>query len=75
MDSTIESIKKIKRRYEKEWLSQRGVVSVGIGILSSGAVGIIIGYTENFGYLKQQIPRQINDIIIELRKTKDIKAL
>ncbi|MBN1798064.1 MAG: hypothetical protein JW822_05790 [Spirochaetales bacterium] len=75
MDTTIENIKKIKRRYEKKWLSQKGVVSVGIGILSSGGTGIIVAYTDNLSRLEQQIPRQINDVSIELRKTDEIKAL
>ena len=75
MDSEINRIKNIKRRYEKEWLCQKGVVSVGIGILSSGEIGIIVAYTDNFIYLEQQIPQHINDVSIELRKTQDIKAL
>jgi hypothetical protein len=75
MDAAIESIKRIKKLYEKQWLSQKGVVSVGIGMLSSGGVGIIVAYTDNFSYLEQQIPQHINDVSIELRKTDEIKAL
>jgi hypothetical protein len=75
MDAAIERIKKIKKRYEKEWLSRKGVVSVGIGILSSGEIGIIVAYTDNLNLLEQQIPQQIDDVTIELRKSHDIVAL
>jgi hypothetical protein len=75
MDAALEYIKKIKKRYEKEWLSRKGVVSVGIGILSSGEIGIIVAYTDNLNLLEQQIPQQIDDVTIELRKSHDIVAL
>jgi hypothetical protein len=75
MDAAIEYIKKIKKRYEKEWLSRKGVVSVGIGVLSSGGIGIIVAYTDNLNRLEQQIPQQINHVRIELRKSQDIVAL
>ena len=75
MDASVHRIKQIKERYEKKWLSQRGVVSVGIGGLSTGGIGIIVGYTENFAHLDKHIPRQIDNVRIELRKTEEIKAL
>lgn len=75
MKPDLDEIKRIKKEHEKRWLSKKGVVSVGIGKLQAGEIGIIIGYNENLQQLNKIIPEHIYHVKIELRRVDEINAV
>ena len=75
MTDQLEKIRAIKKKYEKTWLSIKGIVAVGIGQTSEGGVGIIISVKENVRKYKNQIAQNIEGTPIEIRETGEIKAL
>ena len=75
MSDQIERIREIKRKYEKNWLAIEGVVAVGIGRTSDGSMGLIISVKENASKIRKQIPPKIDEVLIEIQETGEIKAL
>jgi len=75
MSDQIEKIKIIKKKFEKTWLALEGVVAVGIGKTSDGNLGIIVSVKEHDKKYKQQIPSNIEGVLIEIQETGEITAL
>jgi hypothetical protein len=75
MTEPFEKIKRIKDRHEKDWLRIEEVVAVGIGKTSEGSTGLIVSVKENAGMIREKIPAMIEDVVIEIRETGEIKAL
>ncbi len=74
MTVDLEALKQIKRKYEKKWLAHPAAVSVGIGNLSSGRMGIIISVLKIDTDVINFFPDIIEGVPIELRVTDTPKA-
>lgn len=74
MTMDIETIKQVKRKYEKEWLAHPAAVSAGIGNLSSGRTGIIISVLKIDTDVITFFPDMVEGVPVELRVTDAIKA-
>ena len=74
MTIDAEKIKQIKRQREKEWMAHPATVSVGIGKLSSGRMGIIISVLKIDTDVIAFFPDYIEGVPLELRVTKKIRA-
>jgi hypothetical protein len=70
----MERIKSIKRRHEKQLLALDGVIAVGIGVLSTGEVGLIVSVKKSFDAARKKIPRRLEGILVEVRESGEIKA-
>jgi hypothetical protein len=70
----MERIKSIKRRHEKRLLALDGVVAVGIGVLSTGDVGLIVSVKQSCDAARKKIPRRLEGILVEVRMSGEIKA-
>ena len=75
MQDKIDKAKKVKAKYEQEWIQNPEVVSIGIGMLDEQTPGIIIGVKSDPDLLKNAIPLSIEDVPILLQITGEIKAL
>ncbi len=75
MTIDLEKIKQIKRQYEKDWLAHPAVISIGIGKLSSGRMGIIVAVLKIDTDVITFFPDYIEGVPVELRVTEAIKAL
>jgi len=75
MSDSIKKIKKIKQKYEREWLRIEGVVAVGIGNLANGAPGIIVSVKKDAKEIRRQIPETVRGVAVEIRETGEIRAL
>jgi hypothetical protein len=67
-------IQEVKKRYEKNWLSIKGVISVGIGTVSNGKVGIIVSVVSAKPEIKKFIPSEIEGIAIEIAETWELTS-
>jgi hypothetical protein len=70
----LEFIRKIKKKYERSWLSIEGVVAVGIGHTTGEVPGIIVSVKENPGRFRQSIPAEVEGVPVEIRETGEIRA-
>lgn len=70
-----QKIREVKKKYEKEWLSIKGVVGVGIGILTDKNLGIMISVTKLDEQIRGKIPGEVEGIKLEIRETGEFKAL
>lgn len=70
-----QKIREIKRKHESRWLSIKGVVGVGIGILTDKNLGIIISVTKMDEQISKRIPPEVEGIKLEIRETGEFKAL
>jgi hypothetical protein len=75
MSEPLEKIREVKKKYEKTWLSISGIVAVGIGKTSGGALGIIVSVKKNTEKYRNKIGQVIEGIPIEIQATGEIKAL
>jgi hypothetical protein len=75
MPEDIGKIKEIKSRHEKDWLAIEGVVAVGIGTTSDGSIGLIISVKEDSYKIRELIPEQIEEVLVEIQETGEIRAL
>ena len=75
MSESLEKIREVKKKYEKTWLSIRGIVAVGIGKTSGDVLGIIVSVKKNAGKYQKRIGQTIEGIPIEIQTTGEIKAL
>ncbi|HXG00496.1 MAG TPA: hypothetical protein VNL69_06910 [Bacteroidota bacterium] len=73
--SQIQRVQELKRRYESEWLKLDGVVAVGIGTVSSGAIGLIVSVRAHADAVRARIPERLDDVEIEVRETGELRAL
>ena len=74
MSIDSEKIKRVKQQYEKIWLAHPAVVSIGVGNLSSGRMGIIIGVLKIDTDVIHSIPDYMDGVPIELNVTDTVKA-
>jgi hypothetical protein len=75
MSEPLEKIREVKKKYEKTWLSISGIVAIGIGKTSGGALGIIVSVKKNTGKYKSRIGQTIEGVPIEIQTMGEIKAL
>ncbi len=68
-------IKSLKKRYEKKWLTMPAVTAVGIGLLENGGTGLIISVEKDDDTLRNEIPRSMEGIGIEIQVSGPFKAL
>lgn len=67
--------KAVKRAHESQWLAIDGVVGVGVGVTSSGRIGIIVSVKDRPASVRARIPTAIGDTEIDVRVTGEIRAL
>ncbi|MFQ5585143.1 MAG: hypothetical protein ACE5GL_11975 [Calditrichia bacterium] len=67
-------IRRIKRKYERDWLSIKGVMGVGVGTVHDGRIGIIISVVSMKPEITEHFPREIEGVPVEIKKTGDFKA-
>lgn len=70
----LERIRKIKHAHEKLWLASDSVTAVGIGTTSSGKAGLIVSVKGDPGKMREQIPRSIDGIEVEIQFSGELKA-
>lgn len=75
MANDMEKIRQLKRAHESAWMAMDGVVAVGIGLASGGHPAIIVSVSRNLQTLRQQIPRSIEGVPVEVVESGEIKAL
>ncbi len=75
MSEPLEKIREVKKKYEKTWLSISGIVAVGIGKTSGGALGIIVSVKKNTEKYRNKIGPTIEGVSVEVQATGEIKAL
>lgn len=75
MEDSIDKISKIKKKYEKTWIAIDGVIGVGIGRTSAGAIGIIVSVKEHSETIRQKIPESVEGVSVEVRFTGDVTIL
>jgi hypothetical protein len=68
------TIRKVKRRYEREILQIDGVVSVGIGTGSNNTPVIIVGITQENDEIMQRIPVVLEGYVVEVKIIGSINA-
>lgn len=73
MDKTEQAIK-VKQRYEKTWLGQKGVVAVGIGKVGN-SIGIVVSVENSTDLETIQIPDTVEGIPTRLQVTGPFKSL
>ena len=71
----MEKIRRLKRAYENTWMAMDGVVAVGIGLDSNENTAIIVSVARNLKKIRQNIPRNLEGIPIEVVETGEIVAL
>jgi len=75
MAESIEKIKRIKAQHEKYWLGIEGVVAVDVGGTSDGGLGLIISVKKDATGIQKHIPRRIENVLIEIRETGEVRRL
>ncbi|MCK6621977.1 MAG: hypothetical protein HUU32_11070 [Calditrichaceae bacterium] len=75
MANDMEKIRQLKRAYEGAWMALDGVAAIGIGLASGGNPAIIVSVSRNLQTLREQIPRTIEGVPVEVVETGEIKAL
>lgn len=70
----MQAAQSVKKRYEKQWLNIKGVISVGIGRVNNRA-GIIIVVNKNIYHEKILIPSVVEDVPVEIQYSGELKAL
>lgn len=75
MEENIEKAKAAKQKIEASWLGIEGVVGIGIGLTSSGQVGIIVSTRDDPAQLQDRIPSQVEGVPVELQRSGEIRAL
>jgi hypothetical protein len=73
MSEQITKAKAVKQRYEKKWLSMRGVTAVGLGQVN-GKTGIIISVEQNVDKVRAQIPSYVEGIPVKVQFSGMLKA-
>ena len=68
MSKSLEDIRRLKKKYEKEWLRIPRVQAVGVGVTAEGKQGIVISVVRVDESLKQQLPEEIEGVPVELRQ-------
>jgi hypothetical protein len=67
-------IREVKRKYEPEWLSIKGVVGIGIGTLSDDSIGIIVSVKKLEKKIQKEIPDQVEGVKVEIQESGEFKA-
>lgn len=70
-----DSVKKIKQKYESQWLALDKVVSVGVGLSDENRPAIIVSVTGIDQKIKEQIPDKIGDVDVIIKLTDGYRAL
>lgn len=71
--SSEDSIKTLKRKYEKKWLKLDGVVAVGLGI-DEDHPAIIVSVNIDPDFFLNQIPKSIEGVKVVIRQTGKFRA-
>jgi hypothetical protein len=74
-EGNTERVVQLKRRHEKSLMAIDGVVAVGIGKTQQGSLGIIVSVKQDSAALREAIPSQIEDVVVEIQVTGEFKAL
>ena len=74
MPEIDQKVKDIKKKYEKKWLSIKGIEAVGIGLIDNETIGIIISVSKEVENIKSHVPEEIEGIRICLQLTGEISA-
>ncbi len=75
MPTVIEKAKKIKSKYQDEWLDYPSIVSIGVGFVEENVIGVIIGVKGSIETIAGKIPEKIDDIPIMIKSVKELRAL
>jgi hypothetical protein len=74
MERQIEKAKEVKAKYLDEWLVNAQIVSIGIGFVEEGVIGIAIGAKGQIESLREKIPDMIEGVPIHINKVKKLRA-
>ena len=74
MEKRIEKAKKVKSMHQDEWLSHSQVVSVGVGFVEEGVIGIIIGVKGKVETIVNKMPDKIDSIPISIQIVNELRA-
>ena len=69
----LQKVKKIKKRYEKEWLRKKGILAVGIGKVDKG-IGIVISVDSKSFTEKTSIPGDIEGVPVKIQDTGVLRS-
>jgi hypothetical protein len=72
MTDHLHKIKNIKRRYEKEWLRQEGILAVGIGQIDD-KIGIIVSVDGKMVRESFKLPEEIEGVPVKINDTGLLK--
>lgn len=75
MDKTFKKAGNILEKYKEEWLSDKNVVSVGVGRTKTGSPAIIISLAREDHSLRNTIPYEIDGIPVSIDVSGEIDAL
>ena len=68
------NIKQVKAEHEQRLLALPGVVSIGIGLDSSGNQAIIIGVEKDDSEVNRQLPKELEGYTVIVRQVGTIEA-
>jgi hypothetical protein len=68
MTDQLHKIKTIKKRYEKKWLRQEGIVAVGIGQIDD-KIGIIVSVDGKMVPESFTLPEEIEGVPVKIKDT------
>ena len=74
MTPSLEEVRGVKARREREWLALEGVVAVGVGVTDRRGPGILVSVLELTGDLRERIPRRVEGVPVEIRETGELRA-
>ena len=75
MNVSIETLRRIKNKYEKEWLNIPGVQAIGIGMNKQGEQSIVVTVSKLDEKLKKRFPAEVEGVPVELREGGPFSAL
>lgn len=73
MPGKLHKVKRIKKRYEKAWLQNEGIIAVGIGKVDN-AIGIVISVESKSFADDNSIPADIEGVPVKIQEIGTIRA-
>ena len=71
---TLDKIKSVKAKHEKDWLKIDEVVGIGIGLIEDDRPGIIISVKSGVNSVRRQMPTQVDGVSIAINESGEIRA-
>ncbi len=74
MPEKIEKVRRVKLKYQSEWLKHKDVVGIGIGTVAKNEIGIVISVRENAEVVRKQIPESVEGVPVKVQTTGEFSA-